>query len=251
MSRGLDYQLYGEFGDRYDLHTPACHYQNDHEFVLSRACTFGKHCRILDLGCGTGIFLEKALARGLNPIGFDSAEKMILQAQGRVGQERALLAEMETFAFNESFHCIVSLSWSINYCTDNTQLKNLLQRCYRSLLPHGELILQVAHAPSAKVFASDFHTDREFGPGGVDDIVFRYRFWAKNQVTMLAEYCFRCVSTNENFREIHYLQHANALFIAVLLRSVGFKKIELLEDWRGQRLVSSISPFILAQKPLA
>lgn len=250
MSKDVDYKLYGEFGNRYDLHTPAHHYQHDHEFVLSRARDHGKHCRLLDLGCGTGIFLEKALAEGLNPLGLDCAAKMITLAQRRVGENRALLGGMQTFESQEPFDCIVSLSWSINYCGDHVQLQDLLQRCYRALNPGGELILQVAHAPNAATTVPIFLVDKELGSTGVQDIVFSYRFWAEDQATMLAEYHFECVSTKESFRETHRLQGANALSIATLLVAAGFERIEVLNDWRGQRLKSSISPFILARKQI-
>lgn len=250
MSEEVDYKLYGEFGDRYDQHTPAHHYQHDHEFVLSRARAHGKCCRLLDLGCGTGIFLEKALAEGFNPFGLDCAPQMIKLAQQRVGERRALLGEMQAFDFKEPFDCIVSLSWSINYCEDREQLQDLLRRCFCALSPGGELILQVAHAPNAETTESDFFVDKEFGPAGAKDIVLSYRFWAEDQVTMMAEYHFECVSTRESFRETHRLQIANAQSLTTLLLAVGFERIELLDDWRGRELNSSISPFILALRPM-
>ena len=49
MSEDRTYKLYGEFGDRYDLHTPPHHYADDHDFVIKRARGLKEQARLLDL----------------------------------------------------------------------------------------------------------------------------------------------------------------------------------------------------------
>jgi SAM-dependent methyltransferase len=246
MSEG--YKLYGEFGDRYDLHTPPHHYLHDHAFVIERAQACGGAGRILDLGCGTGVFLEKAVAAGLDPLGIDSATKMLELARSRVGERRVRLAPMQSLDAKSEFDCIVSLSWSLNYCRDLDELRDVLRRCHRALRPGGALIVQVAHAPHAAPTTPAFNIDREPGPGGQEDIVLHYRFWAGGSQTMMAEYAFECVSSNEHFTEVHELRVADAQLVASCLRELDFEEVELLESWRMEPFERSFSPFVIARR---
>lgn len=248
MSEGRNYRLYGEFGDRYDLHTPPHHYVHDHAFVIERARSFGGEGRLLDLGCGTGVLLEKALAAGLDPIGIDSAPKMLECARARVGEHRAQLLPMQALTDEQAFDCVVSLSWSLNYCRDLDELRDVLRRCHRALRPGGGLIVQVAHAPNAGSGATSFNIDREFGPGGPEDIVLRYRFWAGGPQTMIAEYEFECVSTGEHFEEKHELSVADVNLVTMSLSRFGFDDIEAIESWYGEPFGHSISPFVIARR---
>lgn len=248
MSEHPNYKLYGEFGDRYDLHTPPRHYLHDHGFVIEQAQACGGEGRLLDLGCGTGVLLEKALAAGLDPVGIDSAVNMVELARARVGDRRVRLAPMQSLDADGEYDCVVSLSWSLNYCGDLDELRDLLRRCHRALRPGGALIVQVAHAPHAAVKAPAFNVDREPGPGGPEDIVLRYRFWAGGPQTMMAEYAFESVSTGERFTEVHELRVADARLVAGCARELGFERVEVLESWGGEPFERAISPFVLARR---
>jgi 2-polyprenyl-3-methyl-5-hydroxy-6-metoxy-1,4-benzoquinol methylase len=109
----MTYALFSSSANRYDWHTPPLHYQHDHAFVLSRLPS--PPCRVLDVGCGTGVFLEKALAAGFEVTGIDASAEMVSIASGRLGAERVRIAQMEELAEFASYDAIVSLSWSFNY----------------------------------------------------------------------------------------------------------------------------------------
>lgn len=247
MSEGQAYKLYEEFGRYYDLHTPPHHYADDHDFVIQRVHDLHGQGRMLDLGCGTGVLLEKALRAGLDPVGVDSASSMLELAYARVGKKRAKLRRMQDLNLDQPFDCIVSLSWSLNYSQDIVELRDILMRCHHLLCPGGGLILQVAHAPNAKQEKPPFTVDRESGPGGSDDIVFSYRFWAVDAETLLADYRFECLSTAEHFEERHELNVANVQLFTSLLNDLDFSDIDVLDNWRGETLDRSISPFITAR----
>src|SRR5260370_664425 len=104
----MAYALFGKVADRYDWHTPPHHYQDDHAFVLSKFPNKG--CRILDVGCGTGVFLERAAHAGLDATGIDASAEMIAIASTRVNSDRVRVARMQELSECETYDGIVSLS---------------------------------------------------------------------------------------------------------------------------------------------
>jgi SAM-dependent methyltransferase len=241
------FQLYGAFGDRYDLHTPPHHYQHDHQFLIQRIQALGGLGRVLDIGCGTGVFLEKALAAGLDPIGLDPASAMLQLASQKVGRARVRLGRMQDLDDYKAFDAITALSWSLNYCRDYDELCEVLRRCKIALHQGGMIFLQVAHAPHAAKQSPDFFVDHEAGPGGPQDIVLKYRFWAADPQTMKAEYHFECISTAESFQEVHVLRVADARLVAQAAEAVGFQDLEILEDYGCGYLEKTFNPFVFGR----
>ena len=242
----MTYALFARFADRFDWHTPPHHYQNDHAFVLER---LGGPRRVLDVGCGTGAFLQKAVAAGFDAVGIDSAPDMVAVATRRVGTERVRVERMQQLQETNAYDGVVALSWSFNYVTSFADARDVLARFYRALRPRGRLILQLAHAPNA---AGVLGEDREPGPdGNEDDVVFLYRFTpAPGRPDVLhAQYVYGCKSRNELFCEEHRLDAADVNEVAVLASAVGFERIELLDSWRGEPFRNAVNVFLLARRP--
>lgn len=246
MSQASEFKLYGAFGHYYDQHTPAHHYQHDHAFLIREIQKRNAKARILDIGCGSGVFIQKALAAGLDPVGLDPAPAMLELARQKVGPRRVRLQGMEALDDRDAFDAVTALSWSLNYARDVDQLQDILVRIKRALRPGGQLFVQVAHAAHAPSTQSDFFVDQEPGPGGPKDITFKYRFVAQGPQRLNAEYHFVCHSTGESFEELHELRVADAHLVAEMLRALDFQAVQLLEDFRGQAFHKTINPLLLA-----
>ena len=242
----MTYALFGRFAERFDWHTPPHHYEDDHAFVLER---LGKPGRVLDVGCGTGVFLGKALAAGFDAVGIDAAPEMASIAAKRVGRERVRVERMQELCERDSYDGVVALSWSFNYVGSLTEAHDLLARLFRALRPGGRLILQIAHAPNA---AGALGEDREPGPDGrEDDVVFLYRFTSAPDRTdiLRAQYVYGCKSRNELVCEEHRLGAADVNEVAARASGVGFEGIELLDSWRGEPFRNAVNVFLLARRP--
>ena len=240
----MTHALFGSAAERYDWHTPPYHYQHDHTFVLSRLPK--PPSRVLDVGCGTGVFLEKAIAAGFDAAGLDVSAEMVSIASSRVGSDRVLRARMQDLAEIEAYDSIVSLCWSFNYVSSFLEAEDVLIRFFNALKPEGRLILQIAHAPNANGVLNE---DREPGPEGEpDDVLFLYRFHqAKDDsAELIAQYVYGCKSRAELLFEEHRLAAANAQEVAVRASAVGFERVELLDSWRGEPLEHSVSAFLVA-----
>ncbi len=241
----MGYALFGRLADRFDWHTPPHHYQDDHAFVLGR---LEKGGRVLDIGCGTGVFLERAVSAGFDAIGIDAAPEMVSIAADRVGKDRVRAERMQGLEETAAYDSIVSLSWSFNYVRSFAEAHDVLKRLFRALRPEGHLILQIAHAPNA---AGSLGEDREPGPDGQeDDIVFLYRFSSvpERPGILRAQYVYGCKSVTELFFEEHQLGAADANEVASLASGVGFEHVELLDSWRGEPFRNSVNVFLLARR---
>jgi SAM-dependent methyltransferase len=242
----MRYELFGRAADRYDWHTPPHHYQHDHAFVLSRLPP--PPSRVLDVGCGTGVFLEKAVAAGFDAVGVDAYPEMVSLASQRVGGERVRVERMQELAERSAYDAVVSLSWSFNYVSSFGEAREVLCRFFEALRPGGRLILQIAHAPNA---TGALNEDREPGPDGTpEDVLFLYRFYTtpERHGELRAQYVYGCKSRKELVSEEHLLGAADARRVAAEASSVGFHNVELLDSWHGEPLAGSINSFLLADR---
>jgi len=239
------FRLFEDLPHRYDLHTPAHHYGDDHAFVLDTFRRGGG--RILDVGCGTGVFLEKALAEGFDAHGIDVAEGMVREAAAKVGADRVAVGAMEDVTADAAYDGLCALSWVINYAADADAARDILGRFRRALRPGGRLLLHTAHAPNMDGTVLE---DREPGPGGAeDDIVFLFQFSATGPDTAKARYVYAAKSLGELAWEEHPLAVADATLLARLCGEVGFADVQAYGSWRRDPLGTSISPWVVAEIP--
>jgi len=242
------YRLFDDLAHRYDLHTPPEHYRHDHAFVLEQAAALGSPCRMLDVGCGTGVLVEKARRAGIVATGLDASQAMVRVAEGRSGQGAAAVCRMQDIDEEAAYDLVVSLSWTLNYCADRADLLDVLRRLHRALRSEGRILLQVAHAAHVN---GRLMEDREAGPGGEpDDVGFFYRFVGLDgdDLPMRAEYVYVCKSLNELLYEQHLLRMTDARVVAECAQQAGFAEVEVYDSWRRDPLHGSPSPFVSAVK---
>jgi SAM-dependent methyltransferase len=201
------------------------------------------------VGCGTGVFLEKAIASGFDAVGLDASAEMVSIASQRVGKKRVHLRRMQEITEGASYDGIISLSWSFNYVSSFDEAREVLSHFFNALRPRGHLILQIAHAANAN---GALNEDREPGPDGeADDVLFLYRFRPVRECPgeLMAQYVYGCKSRGELICEEHQLGAADANVVASEASALGFRNVELLDSWRGEPLDRSISAFLLARHP--
>lgn len=111
--------------------------------------------RILDAGCGTGVYSEWLLDHGADVVGFDVSEQMLKQARNRVGNEadfhQAALEESLVFARSDSFDGIVS-ALALGYVQD---LREPFSEFARVLKPGGFVVFSTSHPFDQFPFEAD------------------------------------------------------------------------------------------------
>ena len=232
------HQLFETYAHRYDLHTPPGHYKHDHAFVLEQIARLDRpRPRLFDVGCGTGVFLELALANGIDAYGADAATGMVDVAAERLGPTRVRLERMQAFAEIGRYDVITSLSWTIHYCEDAGDLARTVKVLANGLTSGGLLLLQVANP--ARMTGGP-RVDKEPGPDGQpDDILFIHRFRPQPGpgVEVLADYVYVGQSAGELLIEQHHLHCCDPELVAQAMGDAGLTDVSKVD-------LMSVSPFV-------
>jgi SAM-dependent methyltransferase len=110
-------EAYEKLADSYSARAPT----KPHNAYYERPATMGllgdvAGRRVLDAGCGPGVYAEELLARGAEVTGLDASERMIELARerlrGRAEVRRANLEEPLPWLANDSFDLVVRAPWS-------------------------------------------------------------------------------------------------------------------------------------------
>lgn len=102
---------------------------------------------IVDLGCGSGLFIKELVKSGYQAIGIDISQSMIDIARKRVPKADFLVDSLFN-AIIPSCNAVISISECFNYLFDsennNQRLIDLFRRIYNSLIPGGVFIFDIA-----------------------------------------------------------------------------------------------------------
>ena len=104
--------------------------------------------RVLDVGCGPGLYAEELLARGAEVVGFDESREMVRLARRRCGDETDLrvhdLRSPLDWLDDETFDAAV-MALVIHHLDDRV---SALREIHRVLRPGGRLVLSSHHPTS-------------------------------------------------------------------------------------------------------
>lgn len=236
------YRLYREFAHRYDVHTPPDHYKHDHRLVIDHALRVAPaDCRLLDVGCGTGAFLQKAVAAGIDAHGIDAAPEMIAVARERLGDGRVRVQRMQEVSDRSAYHVVCALSWTIHYCETDAELGDVVRRLRDALLPGGLLVLQVA---DDEHMTGEVNVDREPGSSSEPDgtlFIHRFRPLHDTEHRVVADYVYVSQEHGELLSEQHELRFANPSLIADVVRRAGFGEVRVV-------CLTPVTPFVVGRK---
>lgn len=140
-------QLFDDWPERYDRWFEApvgkAVLQYESELILDLLRP-GLGERILDAGCGTGIFTREFLARGAEVVGLDISLAMLLNAAGQVAFQ-GVTADMATLPFaDRSFDKTVSVA-ALEFVADE---KRAVAELFRVTRPGGVVVVATLNSLS-------------------------------------------------------------------------------------------------------
>lgn len=96
--------------------------------------------RLLDVGCGSGLFSNLAFLKGMNVTGIDASHQLIEQAKKRNTSVNFLTGEMEELPFDDNTFDVVCAFNSIQYAES---VENAILESKRVLKEKGKLIIMI------------------------------------------------------------------------------------------------------------
>jgi SAM-dependent methyltransferase len=137
---------YDAFADRYESHAEGsawnAHYDRPAMIELLGDVT---DKRVLDVGCGPGIYAAELVRRGARVTGFDESAEMVRLARNRLGAQadirQGTLGQPLTWLADESQD--LALMALVLHHLDNRV--SALRELARVLRPHGRLVLSTSH----------------------------------------------------------------------------------------------------------
>ena len=100
--------------------------------------------RVLDVGCGTGVFLRMCADRGAVVAGLDGSDAMIARARARVPEADLRVADLQTLPFGDDAFDLVTGFGSFFYAGD---VVSALTEAARVARRGGALVVQVFGRP--------------------------------------------------------------------------------------------------------
>lgn len=94
--------------------------------------------KILDVGCATGFFLEKAKSKGFEPYGVELSESFFKEAHNKFG-DRISWGTMEDIPFENNFFDVITMFDLLEHVKDPT----ITLRCCRTVLTPNGIIAAV------------------------------------------------------------------------------------------------------------
>jgi ubiquinone/menaquinone biosynthesis C-methylase UbiE len=100
--------------------------------------------RVLDVGCGTGVFLRLCADRGAAVAGIDASEELLAVARERVPEADLRAGDLQTLPFADDAFDLVTGFGSFFYAAD---VAAALREAARVTRPGGALVVQVFGRP--------------------------------------------------------------------------------------------------------
>ena len=201
---------------------------------------------ILEMACGTGGLTEK-LARDYKLHAFDLSDDMLSVCQNKIRSRnlRLFKQNMAGFSAPSTYDAIISVGDSLNYLTDVRDFEAAIKSAYAYLKEDG-------------IFIFDLNTEYKFKnipPVTVDEVDDVLYIWEniydeEEKLNTYGVNFFRNIRDNDyrRFYEEHLERAYDLSFVKNLLGKIGFKEIEVYDDYDFKEAGDETSRYTLVAR---
>lgn len=199
---------------------------------------------VVDLGCGSGILAEALSRSGYQVLGIDSSAAMLTMARKRAPEADFIRGSLFRVRLPRCV-AVTAIGETLNYLPQSktTRLARLFRRVFKSLVPGGVFIFDVAGSRLTKERSDHFLQGRDWA------ILVGKRGDPRNQVLTRSMTIFR--RRGKLYRrscEVHTEQLYHPTAVLNMLKAAGFKA-RRLQGYDKLKLLAHRTGFV-AQKPL-
>ncbi|MCY9542905.1 class I SAM-dependent methyltransferase [Paenibacillus alvei] len=212
---------------------------------------------IVDLGCGTGNTAIPLAKLGYDVIGIDISDSMLSIANNKLletgpilGSVRWAHQDMCAWTMPDEADAVVCFCDSLNYVTEEEDVKRAFQATFNNLKSGGLFLFDVLHARQFEEYA-------ETQPFAYDDEDVSYLWFSdydeerqeiEHQLTLFVRQ--QGGELYERIDEIHVERAYDPSWLEVMLKEVGFDRVEQFADFAWQSPdEESRRIFMIAVKP--
>ena len=230
-------EAYTNFAEVYDTFMDNIPYEKWAEYLHEIMEEYNiREGTLLELGCGTGNMTEQLASMGYDMIGVDNSEDMLelaMEKRLKTGHDILyLLQDMQSFELYGTVKAVVSVCDSVNYVTDEAELKEVFRLVNNYLDPRG-------------IFIFDFNTEYKYREILGDRVIAEERdecsfIWDNyyNEQDKINEYELTLfVQSKEDpelyrkYQEVHYQ------------RAYTLEKIKTLIEKAGRRYIAAYDAY--------
>ena len=224
-------EAYTTFAGVYDMFMDNIPYEKWVEYLHDIMEEYNIHeGTILELGCGTGNMTELLASKGYDMIGVDNSEDMLelaMEKRLKSGHDILyLLQDMQSFELFGTVKAVISVCDSINYVTDEAELKEVFRLVNNYLDPRG-------------IFIFDFNTEYKYREILGDRVIAEERdkcsfIWDNyyNEQDKINEYELTLFVKSEEdqdlyrkYQEVHYQRAYTLEKIKTLIEKAGLRYV--------------------------
>jgi len=187
---------------------------------------------VLEIACGTGNIAICMAKKGYDITAFDLSEDMLSIASNKIidseVEVKLLYQDMRDIKINDDFGIILCLCDSINYITDENELKSIFIWVFNHLKPGGLFIFDINSAYKLeKIIGNNTFTYNK------DELAYIWDNYISDEGTVEFYLTFftKEGSLFRRFDEFHVEKIYETLDISGYLENIGFEKIDVYDGF--------------------
>ncbi len=244
------------------------HLSQEHDWASRRATTLGKHVdwiqhfvlsdrpsRVLDLGCGPGLYTSWLAGLGHTCTGIDFSPASIEYAREQAQKSGLscdyLLQDVRAAEFGSDYSLVMFIFGEVNVFT-RPDLEGLLKKASAALSPGGSLLLEVHTFAAVRRIGSQ-PASWYSAPTGLfserPHLCLQENFWDKDRSVATQRYFVVDAQTGQVTRYASSMQAYSPDGYLALLQGCGFQQVQYYPSLTGESDPSQPDLFvILARK---
>jgi len=198
----------------------------------------GKPSRILDLGCGPGLYAARLAARGHTIRGIDFSPASIEYAvKHSPGNCSYTLGDVRTTDFGSGYDLVMFIFGEFNVFKP-AEARAILRKAWSALKPGGQILLEVHTVETVEQMGNQPATWYSSASGLFSDrphLCLMESFWDAEQIIATERFYIVDAATAEVTRYAFSTQGYDETQIASMLREVGFADVTCFSSLTGKR----------------